>query len=117
MAQVWGYLARGTSFNNILHISPKVHRLVEQLVDEGDVVPHCILIDQQTTLGSHLPFPHLLELVPQVGLEDADELEEELEHEGDVGVESGEGDEVEVLVPGVGEGGILQKYYWRSGSC
>ena len=56
----------------------KVHGFVEELEDEGDVVLDVALI----------------ELVTQIGFEDADELEEVFEDESYVGVQSGDGDEV-----------------------
>jgi hypothetical protein len=70
---------------------PKVHRLVHELVDEGHVVPHGVLV----------------KVVPEVGLEDLDELEDVLEDEGRVDVGPSEGDKVHVPEPRVEEAAVL----------
>ena len=74
----------------VLRIS-KVHGLVHQLVDERHVVPHGVLV----------------EVLPEVGLEDADLLEQILEYQGRVDVGPGQGDEVHVEMAGVEEGAVL----------
>ena len=74
----------------VLRVS-KVHGLVHQLVDERHVVPHGVLV----------------ELLPEIGLEDADLLEQILKDQGRVDVGSGEGDEVHVEMAGVKEGAVL----------
>ena len=74
----------------VLGIS-KVHGLVHQLVDERHVVPHRVLV----------------EVLPKVGLEDADLLEQILEYQGRVDVGPGQGDEVHVEMAGVQEGAVL----------
>lgn len=74
----------------VLRIS-KVHGLVHQLVDERHVVPHGVLV----------------EVLPEVGLEDADLLEQILEDQGRVDVGPGQGDEVHVEMAGVEERAVL----------
>mmetsp|Transcript_16978 Transcript_16978/g.48768 ORF Transcript_16978/g.48768 Transcript_16978/m.48768 type:complete len:246 (+) Transcript_16978:808-1545(+) len=74
----------------VLRIS-KVHGLVHQLVDERHVVPHGVLV----------------ELLPEVGLEDADLLEQILKDQGRIDVGSGEGDKVHVEMASVEEGAVL----------
>ena len=60
--------------------------------------------------------PHLVELVSQVGFEDADQLEEKLKHHRDIRVQSCHSYEVQPLVPGVCKGSILKEDDRRSGS-
>ena len=84
----------------VLRIS-KVHGLVHQLVDERHVVPHGVLV----------------EVLPEVGLEDADLLEQILEDQGRVDVGPGQGDEVHVEMAGVQEGAVLDALDRSLRSC
>ena len=74
----------------------KVHGLIHQLIDESEMIANRILIE---SLG-------------EICFKDLDQSEEELEYQGRVEVRPCDCHEIDVVMSGVHEGGILYQLDW-----